>query len=192
MILKRRPIQWVSISCVDIPFRMVFLFYRMNDVVPSFPASDAPGSDLNERQRLFVEALVNDPRSKAKAVREAGYSTNGAKVQAHRLWADPAVRAYHSHLVLLRLGRAAAKAADTLELLLDHKSGFVRLEAAKDILDRAGFKPIERKAVLVGGSVSFEVDLSPAVDQAPAPSLKGGVGVENPTSSSEAPHVHEQ
>ncbi len=36
---------------------------------------------------------------------------------------------------------------------------YVKLEAAKDVLDRAGFKPVERHAHLHAGEVTIKIDL---------------------------------
>jgi hypothetical protein len=44
-------------------------------------------------------------------------------------------------------------------LVAGAKSEYVRLEAAKDLLDRAGFKPIERKQVASAGEVKVVFDL---------------------------------
>lgn len=123
------------------------------------PLADGPAADLSPQQRRFVELLVEGPANRTKAAVAAGYSKHSAKFIAHRLWQHPAIRAYHTQLVEFRLGRASARAAEVIEALLDSPSHFVRLEAAKDILDRAGHKPVERKQLLIGGSVSVEIDL---------------------------------
>jgi hypothetical protein len=39
------------------------------------------------------------------------------------------------------------------------KSEYVQLEASKDILDRAGFKPIDRAQVQVAGDIRVQIDL---------------------------------
>ena len=40
------------------------------------------------------------------------------------------------------------------------KSEYVQLEASKDILDRAGFKPVEKNMTLVQGNISVNIDLT--------------------------------
>ena len=40
------------------------------------------------------------------------------------------------------------------------KSEYVQLEASKDILDRAGFKPPERTQHLLDGDIKISIDLS--------------------------------
>ena len=54
---------------------------------------------------------------------------------------------------------AAAEAFSKVRELVSHKSGYVALEASKDILDRAGFKPVDRSQVAVGGDISIKIDL---------------------------------
>lgn len=53
----------------------------------------------------------------------------------------------------------AARAFSKINQLIDHKSGYVALEASKDMLDRAGFKPVDRSQVAVGGDISIKIDL---------------------------------
>jgi hypothetical protein len=51
------------------------------------------------------------------------------------------------------LGRVA-------ELSSGAKSEYVQLEASKDLLDRAGFKPIDRSQVQIAGDIQVTIDLS--------------------------------
>ena len=60
--------------------------------------------------------------------------------------------AEHKKLVRYSLYSVATKAANTLISLLDADSEQVRLNAAKDILDRAGFKPEDK--VEINGNVN--------------------------------------
>ena len=53
----------------------------------------------------------------------------------------------------------AARAFSKINQLIDHKSGYVALEASKDMLDRAGFKPVDRSQVAIGGDISINIDL---------------------------------
>ena len=47
-----------------------------------------------------------------------------------------------------------------LELSTNAKSEYVQLEASKDILDRAGYKPVEKSMSLVQGNISVSIDLT--------------------------------
>jgi len=55
---------------------------------------------------------------------------------------------------------ATVAAAKVLKLASGAKSEYVQLEASKDILDRAGFKPIDRSQVQVAGDIRVSIDLS--------------------------------
>jgi hypothetical protein len=55
------------------------------------------------------------------------------------------------------MGAIAPMALKTMQLLLKHKSGFVQQTAAADILDRAGFKPVDRSQVQVVGRVTIDI-----------------------------------
>ena len=47
-----------------------------------------------------------------------------------------------------------------LDLAQSAKSEYVQLEASKDILDRAGYKPVEKSMSLVQGNISVSIDLT--------------------------------
>ena len=54
----------------------------------------------------------------------------------------------------------AARAFSKINQLIDHKSGYVALEASKDMLDRAGFKPVDRSVnANLSGEVVINIDL---------------------------------
>ena len=53
----------------------------------------------------------------------------------------------------------ACSAISRIRELVDHRSGYVALEASKDLLDRAGYKPPDRSQVAVGGEVNIKIDL---------------------------------
>lgn len=69
------------------------------------------------------------------------------------------VRDYMAERVSEAIGIGAARAINVLLDLLDHKSGYVRLQAAQDILDRAGYAPVQKQAIAVKGEFTFTVDL---------------------------------
>ena len=58
-------------------------------------------------------------------------------------------------------GLNATKASNKmLELSSNAKSEYVQLEASKDILDRAGYKPVEKSMSLIQGNINVSIDLS--------------------------------
>jgi hypothetical protein len=54
---------------------------------------------------------------------------------------------------------ATVAAARVMNLATGARSEYVQLEASKDILDRAGFKPIDRSQVQVAGDIRVSIDL---------------------------------
>lgn len=54
---------------------------------------------------------------------------------------------------------AAMAVGKVANLAKQAKSEYVQLEAAKDLLDRAGFKPIDRQQVQVAGDIRVQIDL---------------------------------
>jgi len=54
---------------------------------------------------------------------------------------------------------ATAAGAQLRKLMTGAKSEYVQLEAAKDLLDRAGYKPIDRSQVQVAGDIRVSIDL---------------------------------
>lgn len=53
----------------------------------------------------------------------------------------------------------SAKAMHTMENLLNAKSELVRFNAASDILDRTGFKPVDKQEIEHSGAVQFVDDI---------------------------------
>ena len=53
-------------------------------------------------------------------------------------------------------GRAAGK---LVSLATSARSEYVQLEASRDILDRTGFKPPDRKSSVVEGEITVNIDL---------------------------------
>src|SRR5262245_48426619 len=91
---------------------------------------------LTVKQMRFVEALLTDPSNRTNASIAAGYSEKSAHVLASRLIRHPQVQQALMQGVRGVLQLAAIKAAIRLEKLIDHKSGYVALEASNDVLNR--------------------------------------------------------
>lgn len=109
---------------------------------------------LNERQRIFVVALVEYAGNATQAARSAGYADNGngsIQVQAHRLAHDEKVQAALLEETRKRLKVATVTAAEYLVKCvgnpqLDDKE---RLKAAGMILDRGGMHALTEHKVSV-------------------------------------------
>ncbi len=115
---------------------------------------------LTEKQAAFVEALVTNGGNKTQAAITAGYSENTARVQAYDLMRIPHVMQAIVEATMARMISDAPRAAEALHKLLDGRSEYVRLEAAKEILDRAGLKPATNVNHRIAGDISVSIDLS--------------------------------
>lgn len=114
-----------------------------------------------DKQRVLVDTLVATGCSVKEAAQAAGYAEGeSGRVSASKALAQPHVQQYMMQRVSEQLGmNATVAAAKVLKLATGAKSEYVQLEASKDILDRAGFKPIDRSQVQVAGDIRVSIDL---------------------------------
>lgn len=116
---------------------------------------------LTDKQMKLVDTLVATGCSVTQAARDAGYAKgDSGRVSASKALRQPHVQQYMMARVSEQLGlNATVAAAKVLKLASGAKSEYVQLEASKDILDRAGFKPIDRSQVQVAGDIRVSIDL---------------------------------
>ena len=116
---------------------------------------------LTDKQTALVDTLVAEGCSIAKASELAGY----AKGESGRVSAQKALKAAHVQQYMQQrmnevFGLSATSALATVRRLSSGaKSEYVQLEASKDLLDRAGYKPIDRSQVQVAGDIRVSIDL---------------------------------
>ena len=117
---------------------------------------------LTEKQTALVDTLVANGCRIKKAAELAGYSKGeSGRVSASKALKLPHVQQYMMQRMNEQFGLSATIAAGRLRSLVsDAKSEYVQLEAAKDLLDRAGYKPIDRSQVQVAGDIQVSIDLS--------------------------------
>jgi phage terminase small subunit len=96
----------------------------------------APISD--ERAKAFAQALVASGGNRAQAAASLGYPSKWAKERGMALVRNPKVQKYLQTELYQQLQSLTPKAVATLEALLSNKSAYIRLDAAKDILNRNG------------------------------------------------------
>lgn len=111
---------------------------------------------LTGRQKELVGTLVADGGT---------HQMIAERMQADRSWVTKTLHKPHVQAAVLAavghsIGAMSGQAVATLGKLLGAGSEYVRLEAVKDVLDRAGFKPPDRKLVAIKGDVSISIDLS--------------------------------
>lgn len=116
---------------------------------------------LTKRQRDLVEAYVANGGNLTKAAEEAGYAPgNSGRVTAWKAMKTPHVQQYLMQITAEAFSQHAAMAVSTVAgLAKNGKSEYVQLQAAQDLLDRAGFKPIDRSQVQVAGDIKVSIDL---------------------------------
>ena len=116
---------------------------------------------LTKRQMALIDHLVATGEPLAKAAEAAGYAEGeSGRVTASKTIRLPHVQQYMMQRVAETIGmNATTAAAQVMKLATGAKSEYVKLEAAKDILDRAGFKPVDRSQVQVAGDIRVSIDL---------------------------------
>ena len=124
----------------------------MNDIVTK---------KLTPKQTALVDTLVATGCSIRQAAADAGYADGeSGRVSASKTIRLPHVQQYMMQRIQEQLGlNATMAAARVMTLAQGARSEHVQLEAAKDILDRAGFKPIARSQVQVAGDIKVSIDL---------------------------------
>ena len=116
---------------------------------------------LTAKQSALVDTLVTEGCSVQKAAEAAGYAKGEAgRVSGHRALALPHVQQYMQGKMMETFGLSATGALATVaRLSRTAKSEYVQLEASKDLLDRAGYKPIDRSQVQIAGDIKVSIDL---------------------------------
>jgi phage terminase small subunit len=107
--------------------------------------------ELTDRQKKFAEVYF-ELNNGTKAAIMAGYGEKGAHAEASRQLKNVKVRDYLEELqkerrerIQKRLAAMAEKTTGMLfDLAVNAESENVRLNAIKDILDRSGFKPMDK------------------------------------------------
>lgn len=120
-------------------------------------------SGLTDRQKRFVEEYVIDGNAMQAAIR-AGYAKSYAKANSYKLLdnvgiSDAIALEQDKREKQLRQ-RFAIDAEEARKIMFqlmksDDTPENVRLSAAKDFLDRAGFKPVEKQETMLNGDLSI-------------------------------------
>lgn len=125
---------------------------------------NAPDRPLTKKQMRFVEAYVDNGGHQSAAAITAGYPETNASSQASRLIRNPLIQQEIMKLTLQRIGLKAVPALQqVVSLAASARSEYVRLEASKDLLDRAGFKPPDRVDHRLDADLTVTFDILPTV-----------------------------
>lgn len=129
----------------------------------------AAAEQLNPRQMIFVQEYIKSGNITRAAI-AAGYAEASAHVQGSRMLKNDKIQRYLSkkeqnlNRDLRELFAEEAQMAfkTMVELAKNSPQDNVRYSAAKDILDRAGYKPVDK--VVADVSHSYEEQLSELMD----------------------------
>jgi len=121
--------------------------------------SDA--TPLTPKQDAFCDEYVANGGKGTAAAKAAGYAEASAHVEANRLLKNPLILQEIYQRTVLAIGAAAPRALATITTLSSEaKSDYVRLEASRDLLDRAGLRAPDRVDHRIDGELKVSIDLS--------------------------------
>ena len=116
---------------------------------------------LTTRQQAFIDNLLTNGGTATQCAIKAGYSKKSAKVEASRLLKQDKVLKALQTQAMKSLGYRSISALDTVSNLSQNaNSEYVRLEASKDILDRAGIRTEDSQQTQLGNAIQVNIDLS--------------------------------
>jgi hypothetical protein len=128
----------------------------------------------DERAKAFAKALVACGGNKTQAAITIGYDIGPrSRVAGSDLARNPKVLKYLQPMVLEALQALTPRAVVTLGALLNNKSGYIRLEAVKDILNRNGVgvgkEPVQTGQLVVNINIRDHDKLGGGVETSSLP-----------------------
>jgi len=111
-------------------------------------------STVTEAQAELVHAMLHDGCNPTEGAKRLGRN----KAWAYKTLNKPHVVEYRQQLAMSCLGWDATQALATMRDLLNSKSSHVRLEASRDLMDRAGLRVDAPKSVNTAVNINFNVD----------------------------------
>jgi len=109
---------------------------------------------VTEAQAELVHAMLHDGCNPTEGAKRLGRNKAWAYITLNK----PHVVEYRQQLAMSCLGWDATQALATMRDLLSSKSAHVRLEASRDLMDRAGFRVDAPKSVNTAVNINFNVD----------------------------------
>ena len=114
---------------------------------------------IPDKAKQLVRYLINGD-TVTSAAPKIGYKGKSARVSASKLLHKPEVQEYYMQEVRNKIGYSSHKALNSvINLSQSANSEYVQLEASKDILDRAGFKPADKNQHIISGDFNISIDL---------------------------------
>lgn len=126
----------------------------MEDIEKHAPIARASNDKMTDAQADLVHMILHDGCNPTIAAERLGRN----KAWAYNTINKQHVIEYRQQLAMMTLGWDATQAMATMRELLGSKSQYVRLEAARDLMDRAGFRNDAPKAPSTAVQINFNVD----------------------------------
>ena len=111
-------------------------------------------SKVTEAQADLVHAMLHDGCNPTEGAKRLGRNKAWAYITLNK----PHVGEYRQQLAMSCLGWDATQALATMRDLLSSKSAHVRLEASRDLMDRAGLRVDAPKVANTAVQINFNVD----------------------------------
>ena len=126
----------------------------IEDIEKNAPALRIQHSKVTDAQADLVHTILHDGCNPTEAANRLGRN----KAWVYNTLNKQHVIEYRQALALATLGWDATQAMATMRELLTAKSQYVRLEAARDLMDRAGFRVDAPRVSGTNVQINFNVD----------------------------------
>ena len=126
----------------------------MEDIEKHAPEVRTVQPQITDAQAELVHVILHDGCNPTEAAERLGRN----KAWAYNTLRKQHVIEYRQQLAMLTLGWDATQAMATMRELLTSKSQYVRLEAARDLMDRAGFRQDAVRTPSTAVQINFNVD----------------------------------
>ena len=126
----------------------------MEDIEKHAPTLRSAHDKVTDAQADLVHMILHDGCNPTQAAEKLGRN----KAWAYNSLNKQHVIEYRQELAMRTLGWDATQAMATMRELLQSKSQHVRLEAARDLMDRAGFRNDAPRGPSTAVQINFNVD----------------------------------
>jgi hypothetical protein len=126
----------------------------IDDIEREAPALRLQHKKVTDAQAELVHTILHDGCNPTEAAQRLGRN----KAWVYNTLNKQHVIEYRQGLAMSTLGWDATQAMATMRELLNAKSQHVRLEAAKDLMDRAGFRVDAPRSTGTNVQINFNVD----------------------------------
>jgi len=126
----------------------------MNEIQTNSQSLLPQHSKVTEAQAELVHAMLHDGCNPTEGAKRLGRNKAWAYITINK----PHVIEYRQQLAMSCLGWDATQALATMRELLTAKSAHVRLEASRDLMDRAGLRVDAPKTANTAVQINFNVD----------------------------------